>query len=1003
MSTQVMCLQRSKIFRLIVYQIAVIIAVSANVTFLQAAGAPTSLGFSKKANSGFSLPKSRVDMAELSAIGFHNPIAFENASIRNDIMIAGKTTANSSMSASVDTPSHYSMSSQPASGSSTNAPIQPTIAAGHNDVLVNDDTTGGSTQMNPIVTVAADNDGSILLSWSEGGFGVNLWQVGQKYGLAGNALNSPSPLFENIGGYASNITAVVSTSGFQFTWEYDFSEIRYLVTRRFNAECDSIGFPLIIWVDSTYGSDLLFPSCACDDKGNCMVVWEDPTDGHRGIYICTFDSLENVISAATKITDTADNKRGAHAVAYDRAGFFIVTWVGSHSPGNEEEVYAQRFDYTGHPLQSHLVVSEDPNVAKRIGPSQVFPNSDGTFEVIWWASQGADSTFILQRFDSTGLKIGTNVHFEVSSITPSRLLRNKDGRYAGLWKRSQSIYTTFYDSAGARLGSDLIVNEQPENTSYYDAAFDSSSNLTVVWGSRRNYLSGYYDDVFAQQFNSEGSPIGTNFKMVDDTGKANQRDPEIEVDGTGNPLVVWTDSRLHGDFTDIFAQRLDSAGNHIGSNFKINDDTLSNRTQERPDVGMNKSGRYVIAWEDRRRNQLSSDIFAQVYDDSNNPIGANFIINSDSGTAAQSNPAVSLDDQGNSIVVWEDKRADGVYKDIYAQLYDSIGQPFGINFRVNELEHVDCRTPDVAMAPDGKFLIVWDDGRLHGYEGDIFGQLYDSASNPIGPNFQISKHVSSFWKSGIWEPKAAADSVGDFFVTWGDANQSTGYDVYGQRISTNGTPVDTNFKVNASPIPALCLNAKVAMSPDGHAVVTWRETFYNDADSPWGPYVKAQRYDSNGSPQDGNFVVSTLAQTTYARIGVACDAARNYFTWQDYRRSKGADIYFNVFGQTPTDINVNPDVALPQLPELYQNFPNPFNPSTAIEFTAPRRTEAKLEVFNIVGQKVRTLIDGAIESGRHNVVWDGKDSQGQSVASGIYLYRLTIDHHDITRRMILLK
>jgi|GEM_PF-513919 len=88
---------------------------------------------------------------------------------------------------------------------------------------------------------------------------------------------------------------------------------------------------------------------------------------------------------------------------------------------------------------------------------------------------------------------------------------------------------------------------------------------------------------------------------------------------------------------------------------------------------------------------------------------------------------------------------------------------------------------------------------------------------------------------------------------------------------------------------------------------------------------------------------------------------------------------------------------------LSQNYPNPFNAQTLIEFDVAEKGHVSLEVFNIVGQRVRTLIRDLRPAGSYRVVWDGKDHGGIPVASGIYFYRLRSGHRVHTRRMVLLR
>ena len=102
-----------------------------------------------------------------------------------------------------------------------------------------------------------------------------------------------------------------------------------------------------------------------------------------------------------------------------------------------------------------------------------------------------------------------------------------------------------------------------------------------------------------------------------------------------------------------------------------------------------------------------------------------------------------------------------------------------------------------------------------------------------------------------------------------------------------------------------------------------------------------------------------------------------------------------------TSIGHTPDV--PTVYQLDQNYPNPFNPSTTIKFTVPVAGKVTLTVYNVVGQKIATLINGNVTAGSHTRVWNGKDSAGNQVASGVYFYKLTAEKFSATEKMILMK
>ena len=94
--------------------------------------------------------------------------------------------------------------------------------------------------------------------------------------------------------------------------------------------------------------------------------------------------------------------------------------------------------------------------------------------------------------------------------------------------------------------------------------------------------------------------------------------------------------------------------------------------------------------------------------------------------------------------------------------------------------------------------------------------------------------------------------------------------------------------------------------------------------------------------------------------------------------------------------------ALPQQFHLGQNYPNPFNPSTLIPYRLPVPIRVRLEVFNVLGQRMATLVDAEQPAGFHTATWDGTDAAGRGVAAGLYLYRLVGDGVRLTRSMVLL-
>ena len=100
---------------------------------------------------------------------------------------------------------------------------------------------------------------------------------------------------------------------------------------------------------------------------------------------------------------------------------------------------------------------------------------------------------------------------------------------------------------------------------------------------------------------------------------------------------------------------------------------------------------------------------------------------------------------------------------------------------------------------------------------------------------------------------------------------------------------------------------------------------------------------------------------------------------------------------------VTVSLAVSSAPQLLQNSPNPFNPSTTIKFYIPNASDVSIKIYDIMGREVTTLINQQATAGYHNVYWNGKNSRGENVASGVYLYRLTAGNFSETKKMNLLK
>ena len=103
-------------------------------------------------------------------------------------------------------------------------------------------------------------------------------------------------------------------------------------------------------------------------------------------------------------------------------------------------------------------------------------------------------------------------------------------------------------------------------------------------------------------------------------------------------------------------------------------------------------------------------------------------------------------------------------------------------------------------------------------------------------------------------------------------------------------------------------------------------------------------------------------------------------------------------------LSLDENLTIPTQFALHQNYPNPFNPSTQISFDIPEGSElVSLNIYNILGKKVSTLLNNVVNPGKHKIEWNAKDNEGNPVASGIYFYELSSSSFTARKKMLLIR
>ncbi len=363
-----------------------------------------------------------------------------------------------------------------------------------------------------------------------------------------------------------------------------------------------------------------------------------------------------------------------------------------------------------------------------------------------------------------------------------------------------------------------------------------------------------------------------------------------------------------------------------------------------------------------------------------------FMISDSNQTAIKTEVAAALDGSKRSLVVWTDQRNGS--PQVYGRWLQADGSIDGPEFLVSN-PATDSACADLKVAADGlgRFYVVWLDYGLTEPTAKVRRMAYGGGSS-ITFNWHSTTadvHISEL-SSGV-------DPSGSVSLLWTSSESVP--KLYLTVLGNAGTVIRTPFVLTDTDA-ALPGQPAVAVGDHGYVSAAWVDRRLGRR------AVYYQILDNSYQLVGVNQPVSSSSPEIMQMPAVASQNGRAWFAWAD-SRSNGFNIYANNLVFLPTDADGGRNDNLPTAFSLSQNYPNPFNPTTEISFALPSRTKVSLIVYNMLGQQVRTLVNDDMPAGAHSVSWDGTDNSGTSVASGIYLYRLSAEGKARTKKMELLK
>lgn len=838
------------------------------------------------------------------------------------------------------------------------------------DFLINDDTTGTSSQKSPHVSANSSNE--FIICWEDwrSGFGEIFLQ---RFDSLGNKVDTNLAILSKF--YSLPNTILFDNNAFM-VFCYKNDKMYY---QSFNSANIAIS-PLNNIADTLYGNQINLKA-ARDKNGNYAAVWEDTRLSNENIYLQLWDSTNTKIGNNIRVDIDSDSTRHNFLpnLTYSENGDFIVIWLSYDFNSDNIYLQYQQFNRNGNFINNNQNIFSIYDI-NHSSPSLAI-NKLGQCMIVYTAGL---YDIYAQCFDINGIIIFPEV--KINSIpgdnfNPKITLLNQTNFLVG-WEnmgfQQGDIYCQQVTSSGNLIGTNIKVNGDSGSWEHSELSISKNMNdgCILTWYDDRNSEN----NIYSQKIDSTQNFIGTNQKVNDDVGANSQQNPTIAMNENGEIVFAWQDGRNRQTATDIYIQKVNENGQTIGNNFKANDDSSMSFSQIFPEISIDSVGNFACVWQDKRN--YDNNIYGQWYNQQCNMLGNNVLISDNTTWTTNYYPRIEMNLLGQSVITWF-TLGSGYYR-----IYDNLGYPIS-----SQLSTFSGMYPDAGVCSDGRFAITWMSN------SDIYMQRYSANGNTIGGTFGLIDDITS---SSQYASRNAMNSNGNAIAVWID--ERNGYqEVWAQYYDINGIIIGNNFKVSNQSNSGVPYTPKVSINENGESIVVWSNALQNYRYAIYG-----QKIDSLGNLIGTNILlIDTVGNNYLNRPYVACNNQQIAITWQDNRRRKGLDIYAKIFTWDWEGI-VNSSHANNRFPsdfELKNNYPNPFNSHTNINFILAKPSSISLIVYNLLGKKIKTIISGNVQSGKHSVNWSGLNDANEVVSSGVYFYRLEVpmNGQSKTKKMLLIK
>ena len=777
------------------------------------------------------------------------------------------------------------------------------------EFLIN--TTTSSTQRDS--SVAALDDGGFVVTWTDrgGADGSSYGVFGQRYDSAGVAQGGEFQVntFTSSVQYQSHVVGLAG-GGFAVVWAsfgQDAASTYGVFAQRYDSAGVEQGGEFQVNTHTTSTQEA--PRVAALTDGGMVVVWR--SDGAQdssgsGIFGQRFDAAGNAVGGEFRVNEsTGSSQNQPDVIALDTGGF-VVSWTDeSGRDGSSWGTYAQEYDALGHRVDGEFQVNTEFSSVQYQGALAPLPG--GNFVAAWSAftsggSGDGDGYGVFQQLFGDPADFTPVASPEIEGFSPE--VTYQENLVNLLFQALDSDTTVALSDADSTVfdGGSLLVSRAfiPDPLrNQYQAPDDLTQDQLGVWdeGTGVGQIG-----VSGSDITYEGLIIGTI-----DAGNDGADGNALEISLNSNATVEAVESLLdhltyrnssddplasrqyrvqvsdgsggtsdaHLITVNVEAEGEPGAAVVVGSEEQVNSYFAGD--QDESAVGALSGGGYVIAWTSAGQDSSGNGIYAQRYDANGVLVGPEFLVNS-TVSGNQSLPAVTGLSGGDFVITWDDDSgADGSGVGVYGQRFDATGNPLGSEFQINTTSFSTQRDSSVAALDDGGFVVTWTDrGGADGSSYGVFGQRYDSAGVAQGGEFQ----VNTFTSSVQYQSHVVGLAGGGFAVVWASFGQDAAstYGVFAQRYDSAGVEQGGEFQVNTH-TTSTQEAPRVAALTDGGMVVVWRSDGAQDSS---GSGIFGQRFDAAGNAVGGEFRVNENTGSSQNQPDViALDTGGFVVSWTD--------------------------------------------------------------------------------------------------------------------------